>query len=76
MEPTRIEQLREALKRGYDKAKEENELAGIREIENPTVAVQTKATRARARFKAYQDALEMNDDDLMENFLAGKLIKK
>lgn len=70
-----VAKLRQSVQVGLEKTSENLVLASERALENPTKLNKQKASQARKRNSAYVEALEMTDDELISEFLAGTLFK-
>ena len=67
-------ELRESLNKGLPKAKDEMMSAFKKCIEHRTRENKMKAKSAQKQYKHYVDMLELTDDELVEQFIAGNLL--
>ena len=70
-----VEKLRESIRKGMEKTNQALINASNKCVENPNKFNNAKASKARKRHNNFVEALEMSDDELVEEFLAGNIFK-
>jgi len=70
-----IAKVKKALEQGKAKTGEALITASEVALENPTRLNKRKVSKARNRYNTYVDALDMTEDELKQEFLAGTLFK-
>jgi hypothetical protein len=70
-----VVKVRKSLEQGLATTGEQLVTASEVTLGSPTRLNKRKVTKARARYNSYVEALEMSDEELKQEFLAGTLFK-